>query len=79
MKKPLEISYAFTREGVAAFLDTALADTFHAIRSADGVSVPPIEIVIGSRRIAIPMLPEQYEELSEYLNNAITLEEEEQC
>lgn len=77
MKKPLEISYAFTRDGVAAFLDTVLADTFHAIETAD--TVPGIEIIVGSRKIQIPMFAEQYEELSEYLNRAITTEEEIQC
>ena len=77
MKKPLEISYAFTREGVAAFLDTVLADTFHAIETGD--TVPPIEIIVGSRRIEIPIMAEQYEELTEYLHNAIKAGEEEQC
>lgn len=74
MKKPLEISYAFTREGAAAFLDDVLADTFHAIEIAD--TVPPIEIIVGNRRIAIPIMAEQYEELCEYLKNAIEAEEE---
>ncbi len=77
MKKPLEISYAFTRQGVAAFLDYVLADTFHAIETMD--TVPGIEIIVGSRKIQIPMFAEQYEELCDYLKRAIETEEEQQC
>lgn len=70
----MTIKYRFTREGVAAFLETILADTFHALDT--GGDVNPIVISVGDREIVIPMMAEQYEELSEYLNNAITTEEE---
>lgn len=74
LKKPFEISYAFTREGISAFIDYVLADTFHAIETED--IVPGIEIIVGSRKLEIPMWAEQYEELSVYLKKAIETEEE---
>lgn len=70
----MKIKYSFTREGVSAFLETILADTFHALETGEDVN--PIVISVVDREIVIPMIPEQYEELSEYLNNAITTEEE---
>lgn len=70
----MKIKYSFTREGVTAFLETALADTFHALET--GGDVNPIVISVGDREIVIPMFAEQYDELHDYLNDAITTEEE---
>lgn len=70
----MNIKYAFTREGVTAFLETALADTFHALETGGDVS--PIVISVGDREMVIPMFAEQYEELSVYLEKAIEAEEE---
>ena len=72
--RTLTIKYAFTREGISAFLETALADTFRALDI--GGDVNPIVISVGDREMAIPMFAEQYEELSEYLTRAIETEEE---
>ena len=66
--------YAFTREGISAFLDAALGDTFHALDT--GGDVNPIVISIGDRELVIPMFAEQYEELTVYLEKAIETEEE---
>lgn len=73
----MKISYAFTRAGISAFIDSVLGDTFHAIEIED--FAPPIEIIVGNRKIEIPMYAEQYEELSEYLQNVIETEEEATC
>jgi len=70
----MKIKYAFTREGIEAFLDSVLGDTFHAIET--GGHVENIRISVGNREIEIPMLAEQYEELHNYLHNAIETEEE---
>lgn len=70
----MTIKYPFTREGVTAFLETALADTFHALET--GGDVNPIVISVGDWEIVIPMFAEQYEELNDYLKRAIETEEE---
>ena len=70
----MKIKYAFAREGVDAFLDSVLGDTFHAIESGDYVE--NIRISVGNREIEIPMFAEQYEELHDYLYHAIETEEE---
>lgn len=71
----LTIKYAFTREGISAFLDSALGDIFHALES-NTEDVPSIVITVGDRELVIPTFAEQYEELSEYLTRAIETEEE---
>lgn len=70
----MNIKYAFSREGIAAFLDAVLGDTFHALDT--GGTVEDIRIIVGDREMVIPMFAEQYEELTNYLNSAITTEEE---
>ena len=70
----MTIKYSFTKPGVAAFLESALADTFHALDT--GGAVENICISVGTREIVIPMYAEQYEELSVYLEKAIESEEE---
>lgn len=71
----MTIKYAFTREGISAFLDSALGDIFHALES-NTEDVPSIVISIGDGELTIPTFAEQYEELCSYLKNAIETEEE---
>lgn len=71
----MTIKYSFTRDGIAAFLDAALGDTFHALDI--GGDVNPIVVSVGDRELIIPMFAEQYEELNTYLHKAIETEEEE--
>lgn len=71
----MTIKYSFTRDGIAAFLDTILGDTFHALENGDDVN--DIVISVGDKEITVPMFAEQYEELNTYLHKAIETEEEE--
>ena len=70
----MTIKYRFTKEGVSAFLDAALSDTFQALEA--GGDVNPIVVTVGNRELVVPMFAEQYEELHSYLENAIETEEE---
>ena len=68
----------FTKTGVKFFTNQVLADTMN--RLDYGAELNDISIKIGSRFITIPMCPESYENLCEFLKNTIEeLEEEEQC
>lgn len=68
----------FTKTGVKHFTDRVLADTMN--RLDYGAELNDISIKIGSRFITVPMCPESYENLCDFLKNTIEeLEEVEQC
>lgn len=61
----------FTKTGVKFFTDRVLADTMN--RLDYGVELNDISIKVGSRYISVPMCPEAYENLCEFLK--VTFEE----
>lgn len=65
----------FNKTGVKFFADRVLNDTMN--RLDYGQELNDISIKVGSRWIVVPMGPEAYENLCEFLNN--TLKETEQC
>lgn len=65
----------FTKTGVKSFKERVLSDTMN--RLDYGAELNDISIKVGSRFITVPMCPEAYENLCEFLKN--TLEEIEQC
>lgn len=65
----------FTKEGVKLFTDHVLADTMN--RLDYGAELNDISIKVGSRFITVPMCPEAYENLCEFLKT--TLKEIEEC
>lgn len=65
----------FTKSGIKCYTDRVLADTMN--RLDYGAELNNISIKVGSRFITVPMCPEAYENLCEFLKN--TLEEIEQC
>ena len=65
----------FDKAGVKIFTDKVLSDTMN--RLDYGAELNDISIKIGKRFITVPMCPESYENLCEFLKN--TLEEIEQC
>lgn len=68
----------FTKTGIEFFTDRVLADTMN--RLDYGAEPNDISIKIGSRYITVPMCPESYENLCEFLKNTFEeLEETEQC
>ena len=68
----------FTKNGIKHFTDRVLGDTMN--RLDYGAELNDISIKIGNRFITVPMCPESYENLCEFLKNTIKeLEEEEQC
>lgn len=67
----------FTKTGVKFFTNRVLADTMN--RLDYGAELNDISIKVGSRFITVPMCPESYENLCEFLKNTLEeLEEEEQ-
>ena len=68
----------FNKTGVEFFTDTVLNDTMN--RLDYGAELSDISIKVGRRFITVPMCPESYENLCEFLKNTLEeLEEEEQC
>ena len=68
----------FTKTGIQHFTERVLADTMN--RLDYGSELNDISIKIGSRFITLPMCPESYENLCEFLKTTINeLEEAEQC
>lgn len=65
----------FNKTGVRFFTDRVLNDTMN--RLDYGAELNDISIKVGSRWIIVPMGPEAYENLCEFLKN--TLEEMEEC
>lgn len=73
--KPNNKVTPFNKTGVKFFTDRVLNDTMN--RLDYGAELNDISIKVGSRCIIVPMGPEAYENLCEFLKN--TLEEMEQC
>ena len=68
----------FTKSGVKFFTDRVLADTMN--RLDYGAELNDISIKVGNRFITVPMCPEAYENLCDFLKNTIKeIEEAEQC
>lgn len=68
----------FNKTGVKFFTNRVLADTMN--RLDYGAELQDISIKVGRRFITVPMCPESYENLCEFLKNTLEeLEEEEQC
>lgn len=68
----------FNKAGVQFFTDTVLSDTMN--RLDYGAELNDISIKVGRRFITVPMCPESYENLCEFLKNTLEeLEEAEQC
>ena len=61
----------FNKTGVKFFTNRILADTMN--RLDYGAELNDISIKVGNRIIVVPMLPESYENLCDFLNT--TLEE----
>ena len=68
----------FNKTGVEFFTNTVLSDTMN--RLDYGAELNDISIKIGRRFITVPMCPESYENLCEFLKNTIEeLEGIEEC
>ena len=70
----------FTKTGVKFFTDRVIADTMN--RLDYGAELNDISIKVGRRMISVPMCPESYENLCEFLKTTfeeINGEESEQC
>lgn len=69
----MEIKYQFTKEGINAFLEDALADIFAELEK-DGGGHPEdydFYITCGDRSIRVPCLSDTYENLSIFLANTL--------
>ena len=65
----------FTKTGVKFFTNRVLADTMN--RLDYGVELNDISIKIGRRFITVPMCPESYENLCEFLKTTLNELEDE--
>ena len=65
----------FTKTGVKFFTNQVLADTMN--RLDYGAELNDISIKIGSRFITLPMCPESYENLCEFLKTTLNELEDE--
>ena len=76
--KPKRNVTPFNKTGVQFFTDTVLNDTMN--RLDYGADLNDISIKVGRRFITVPMCPESYENLCEFLKNTIEeLEGIEEC
>lgn len=64
-------NYAFTKEGIRAFLGSVIGEIL------DRGNYYNISVTIGNDNINVPMLPEIYENLEDFLNNSLENWEEE--
>lgn len=68
----MEIKYRFTKEGISAFLEDALADIFAELDKEDGHPEDyDFYITCGDRSIRVPCLSDTYENLSVFLANTL--------
>ena len=65
----------FTKTGIQHFTERVLADTMN--RLDYGAELNDISIKIGSRFITVPMCPESYENLCEFLKTTLNELEDE--
>lgn len=82
----MTIKYPFTKDGIKWFEDDTLADIMNHLNNDDpndrheSITDFNIFITIGNREVIVPMLPETFENITEFLKNTLEeLEEEEQC
>lgn len=82
----MTIKYPFTNDGVKWFEDDTLADIMNHLNNDEpndrneSITDFNIFITIGNREVIVPMLPETFESITEFLKNTLEeLEEEEQC
>jgi hypothetical protein len=79
----MTIKYPFTKDGVKWFEDDTLADIMNHLNNDDpndrheSITDFNIFITIGNREIIVPMIPESFESITEFLKT--TLKEMEQC
>lgn len=77
----MTIKYPFTKDGIKWFEDDTLADIMNHLNNDnpydrnENIKDFNIFVTVGNREIIIPMMPETYEALTDFLKN--TLEEEE--
>ena len=69
------IKYSLTADGVKAFLDSALADTFDAL-DRDNVEECDIFITIGEREIRIPTGADNFGAIEQAIKECLQNEEE---
>ena len=62
----MKILYNFTQGGINEFLSDTIDDVL------DNANYNNIVVSVGDRRIEIPMFPETYESLTEFLKNTHT-------
>ena len=65
----------FSKTGIKHFTDRVLADTMN--RLDYGAELNDISIKVGSRFITVPMYPESYENLCEFLKTTLNELEDE--
>ena len=65
----------FNKTGVKFFTDRVIADTMN--RLDYGMELNDISIKVGSRYISVPMCPESYENLCEFLKTTLNELEDE--
>lgn len=79
----MTIKYPFTKDGVKWFEDDTLSDIMNHLNNDDpndrheSVEDFNIFITIGNREIIVPMFPETFESITDFLKT--TLKEMEQC
>ena len=77
----MTIKSPFTKDGIKWFEDDTLADIMNHLNNDnpydrnENIKDFNIFVTVGNREIIIPMMPETYEALTDFLKN--TLEEEE--
>lgn len=82
----MTIKYPFTKDGIKWFEDDTLADIMNHLNNDDpndrheSIADFNIFITIGNREVIVPMFPETFESITEFLKNTLEeLEEAEQC
>lgn len=65
----MKYNYKYCAGGIDAFLDSALDEAMR--------EYPPIIVSVGDHRIEIPMFPESFECMAEWLQNSFDILSEE--
>lgn len=65
----MKANYQFSSEGVRSFLDDIIGDVMDSLNET-GTYDGDIYITVGSRTIAVPMIPESYEAIERALHDA---------
>ena len=72
----MKATYQFSSEGVRSFLDDIIGDVMDSLNET-GTYDGDIYITVGSRTIAVPMIPESYEAIERALHDAADIWETE--